>query len=64
MRSAISNDADSGSTRFQDHHFCVASYRELLQINPSDVETQADIDAAIWLSVSSGVKVLSSKQQK
>jgi hypothetical protein len=59
---AISNDVASGSTRFQDHHFCVASYRELLQINLADFETQAEADAALWLSVSSGVKALSTKQ--
>jgi len=58
---AISNDAASGSTRSQNHYFCVASYRELLQINPEDVETQEDINAALWASVSSNVmKILSS----
>jgi hypothetical protein len=58
MRPAISNDAASGSTRFQNHYFCVASYQEILQINPVDFETQADVDAALWASASSSVKTL------
>jgi hypothetical protein len=59
---AISNDASSGSNRMQDHYFCVASYLEKLEATPADVESQADVDAVLWVSASSSVKVLSSKQ--
>ena len=63
MYASISNNASSGSNRFQNHYRCIASYLEQLEATPADFETQADVDAALWVSVASGVKILSSKQQ-
>jgi hypothetical protein len=71
MHPANSLNETSGTTRFQNHHFCTASYRELLQITDAiflaeetQIESirQGDIESALWNQAASGVKVLSSKK--
>lgn len=57
-RNPISTDAHTSTSRFQNHHACIASYLEQLEATPADVETQYEADSALWTSVSSSVKTL------